>query len=85
MANLQSEIKATSGSSLMSKFTDESFNALRQQLTEAQAIVQQLVQERQVSPSEIDNSSHFSLHDFGAHPYYGWTLVLLVKDYFSLE
>lgn len=84
MANLQSEIKATSGSSLMSKFTDESFNALRQQLTEAQAIVQQLVQERQVSPSEIDNPSHFSLHDFGAHPY-GWTLVLLVKDYFSLE
>ncbi|RCH97346.1 hypothetical protein CU097_014891 [Rhizopus azygosporus] len=62
----------------MSEFTEESFNAFRQQLAETQAIVQQLVQERQTSPSETDSSLHFPLHAFGVRPHYDWIPDLFI-------
>ncbi|ORE02526.1 hypothetical protein BCV72DRAFT_317654 [Rhizopus microsporus var. microsporus] len=69
----------------MSEFTEESFNALRQQLAETQAIVQQLVQERQASPSATDSSLHSPLHAFGVRLHYDWTPDLLVKYRFGLD
>ncbi|RCH98636.1 hypothetical protein CU097_015335 [Rhizopus azygosporus] len=47
----------------MSELTEESFNTLRQQL----------VQERQASPSETDSSLYSPLHAFGVRPHYDWT------------
>ncbi|CEI98189.1 hypothetical protein RMCBS344292_12304 [Rhizopus microsporus] len=52
----------------MSEFTEESFNALRQQL----------VQERQASPSETDSSLHSPLYAFGVRPHYDWTPDLFI-------
>ncbi|PHZ08770.1 uncharacterized protein RHIMIDRAFT_241281 [Rhizopus microsporus ATCC 52813] len=51
----------------MSEFTEESFNAFRQQL----------VQERQASPSATDSSLHSPLYAFGVRPHYDWTPDLL--------